>query len=483
MLWGVLQSRHHFFQSSGPLPILADFGLNVGGILLATTLYASAPTLLLALILAPCLLILVSSRSIGARAKRAKPPPNGVRPGRDEDASASKLSDYPVRPFLTAYRGAMMVVTCHAILAVDFRVFPRRFAKVETWGTSVMDMGVGSFVYSAGVVAAKAHLGSGDGKPKAAGHRSFVSSISSALRHALPLFALGVVRLLSVKNLDYAEHVSEYGVHWNFFFTLALLPLALCLLQPILSVLPGPAHGYAGLALAFVYEAVLQNTNLKAWALTAPRDNLLAKNKEGAVSWIGYLAIFLLGMETGAFLLPRFLPTSKSMCMLLERLRLADRIDSRQKSRVQLLAALALSSAIRVALLLPFFYPAVFPALSIPVSRRLANAPYVLWVAAFNSTQILLFALVETLLFPEVHRANTRERERQEVELTMSQVLADFNAGGLLLFLAANLGTGAVNMSVQTLDWPNVPAVVLLIVYMAALAGIARFLKVLQIKI
>ena len=97
--------------------------------------------------------------------------------------------------------------------------------------------------------------------------------------------------------------------------------------------------------------------------------------------------------------------------------------------------------------------------------------------------QIFCFALVETLLFPDVFRASTPEKERREAELATSQVLADFNAGGLLLFLAANLGTGAVNMSIKTLDWPDSPAVALLMIYMATLAGIARILRVLKIKI
>ena len=46
-------------------------------------------------------------------------------------------------------------------------------------------------------------------------------AVLKEFRSTLPLWVLGLCRLVAVKGIDYHEHVSEYGVHWNFFFTLA----------------------------------------------------------------------------------------------------------------------------------------------------------------------------------------------------------------------------------------------------------------------
>ena len=43
----------------------------------------------------------------------------------------------------------------------------------------------------------------------------------SSLLSSLPLIILGMGRVLSTKGVNYQEHVTEYGVHWNFFFTVS----------------------------------------------------------------------------------------------------------------------------------------------------------------------------------------------------------------------------------------------------------------------
>lgn len=120
---------------------------------------------------------------------------------------------YKKKLFLCTFRVYVNVATAISILAVDFPIYPRRFAKTETFGTGLMDVGVGSFMMANAVVS-----------PDARGGTStllFVKALKIEFRAVLVLLVLGLVRFAAVKTTDYQEHVSEYGVHWNFFLTLA----------------------------------------------------------------------------------------------------------------------------------------------------------------------------------------------------------------------------------------------------------------------
>lgn len=130
---------------------------------------------------------------------------------------------YPSRiPFLSALRTFVTLCSVVAILAVDFAAFPRRLAKVETYGVGLMDVGVGLFVHAHGVTSPEARGGGGGGElQRKFSLAAYLRLVGKTTRGVLPLMVLGVLRLLAVKSSGYQEHVSEYGIHWNFFFTIA----------------------------------------------------------------------------------------------------------------------------------------------------------------------------------------------------------------------------------------------------------------------
>ncbi|OTA68332.1 GPI-anchored wall transfer protein 1 [Hypoxylon sp. EC38] len=456
VLWSILQSRQSFFKPYKPLSFLVDFLLNVVASLLAFTLYANTPLLLCGLFLVPAIFVYALPPNPVTSRKKPKLPPSA-----QGQKSSSTLSVLSTKPFLTTYRGSMLVITCLAILAVDFRIFPRRFAKVETWGTSLMDVGVGSFVFSAGIVAARPVL-----KERAEGRSTpLLQRILYSMQHSLPLLVLGVIRLISVKGLDYAEHVTEYGVHWNFFFTLGFLPPFVALFQSALKIVPS----YAALAiiLGIIYQLMLETTNLKAFILVAPRTGLFSMNREGIFSFIGYLAIFLAGQDTGMFILPRSInPRSGT---------------SNSTQRTTLLLTMAVWTSIWSIL---FFFTTNYKyGAGLNVSRRLANLPYILWIAAFNSAQLLACCAIETVFFPSFYNATDAKTEQEAYETATSRVLRSFNRNGLAIFLLANLLTGLVNMTIPTLDVGPSVTMGILVSYAAVLTIVAVALDTWNISI
>eukprot|EP00775_Hariotina_reticulata_P002159 gene2159-2477_t len=185
----------------------------------------------------------------------------------------------PRKRFVSAFRGGLMMSTCLAILAVDFQAFPRRYAKTEGFGTGVMDVGVGAIVWAGGL----------------------------GLRAALPLVLLGCGRLVATSAVGYQQHLGEYGLHWNFFHTIAVVSL-LTLALPVPPAWLGPM-GLAVLALhQLLLSADLHLTaegSLSSWLQAEVSEqqrrtaSFWVANKEGLGSLPGYWALHLLGAAVG----------------------------------------------------------------------------------------------------------------------------------------------------------------------------------------
>lgn len=423
-----------------PILLLVEFYFDVMLLLQSITILSGQTKRLYIYALIPAfftLLYLIIRPKVDKRAKREKNK-------KKEKKETTELLGR--KQFITAYRSQMMVITNIAILAVDFHAFPRRFAKVETWGTSLMDLGVGLFVFSMGLANSRAVIKKLVAPP--ALKQSYLGLIYTSAVKAFPVLVLGLIRLISVKSLDYQEHVTEYGIHWNFFITLGLLPIVLGIIDPILNKVP---RVFVALAIGVGYEVALQTTGLTAFILTDSNreDSLLTMNKEGIFSFFGYLSIFVFGQSLGSFVLT----TRKTPNNLLGTY--SSKTKANQWLTVSTVKGLVISSIITTIL----FYVAKESVLTGNISRRIANFSYVMWVVNYNCIFLLGYALVEMLLGP-----------------MLSSILEAINNNGLAIFLVANLLTGLVNMSLNTLAMVAGATYFILTLYALAWTSLALLL-------
>ncbi|KAK6732579.1 hypothetical protein RB195_016756 [Necator americanus] len=192
--------------------------------------------------------------------------------------------------FLTYFRSSMLLSVAAAILAVDFPIFPRRFTKTEKYGHSLMDLGVAGFISASAITSRLKSIVSNELKPyQKSWYQYFRSSYV-----LLPL--IGMARTIVLTILDYPQHVTEYGVHWNFFYTLAVVKM-------VSHVFPKKFP----LIWACIF-GVLQQTMLmygfESWILdgTNKRDTLFSANAEGICSLMGYLTIYYISDAMANFI-------------------------------------------------------------------------------------------------------------------------------------------------------------------------------------
>ena len=321
-------------------------------------------------------------------------------------------TDRKTEPSITLFRSYCSFLTIISILAIDFpSVYPERFGKSEKYGASVMDTGVGILVFGSG-----ASFGlSKRNKMK----------ISDLITTSACL-GLGVVRFISIRIFGLNETVEEYGVHWNFFLTIAVINI---ISNSLLRGRSSTFLSFTGVGIIFAYQICLEK-GLRDYIFNAERTTLFSKNREGILSCLGYISIFCLSAVLSRIV------NSKNM----------------------------LSKLLTATVIFSLAYYKLY-AYELP-SRRMANLTYVSWMLSCCSYfWWLLKFLNDSCGF---------------VSTGVPVLLEKINNHGFGAFLVGNILTGIVNLTTNSREVGVFGAMTILFGYMAIVSLYAIFAQVLQ---
>lgn len=357
-------------------------------------------------------------------------------------------------PAISCFRVINSAFTAVAILAVDFPLFPRRFAKTELYGTGAMDFGVGGFVFGTAMVSPEVRRKYMKG--------STFYHLTKSLYSVWPLVFLGIGRLVVIKSIDYQEHLTEYGVHWNFFFTLIVVKLITSLL---LIIFPLNKSWIVAISITVLYQLALDFTPLRKLILygtdgSGTRVGLLNANREGIISTLGYVAIHMAGVQTGSYVLKK---------------------RSHIKDWIKVAYCILLTA---ISLFISLYIVQVNVEVA---SRRMANLAFCIWIVASSLILLSSLLLVDIILSfakflikgaqvpcswkliqsPATNKKHSEslvsEAERREPSLCL---ITAMNRNQLIFFLLSNVTTGLVNLLVDTLHSSTLWALFVLNLYM-----------------
>lgn len=144
----------------------------------------------------------------------------------DEHFLYNRVDEKLVRLSISIFRSLLLIITSIAILAVDFRsVFPIDLRKSAFYGISLMDVGVGFFILGSAmrVIRNNSTVQSNSSNSFRSELRNFPRKFYLTVKGSYLIFLIGFIKLIIMKALHYGSQVGEYGVHWNFFFSLYLV--------------------------------------------------------------------------------------------------------------------------------------------------------------------------------------------------------------------------------------------------------------------
>lgn len=256
------------------------------------------------------------------------------------------------------------------------------------------------------------------------------------------------------------EHVTEYGSQWNFFVTLCCVWLVADVVHTyIFTARPESSPGLLqvpllSLAIMACHQYSLSYGDLTSYILQADRStSFMVANREGIRSLFGYAPMYLLSEWFSAryFFFSR--GSASGNCDRSSTGKAANSQVGRQMRALLIASAMCGTGWLASTALQR-------------TSRRLANMPFVLMLLCLASLMLAALLAVDTLGNYLWSNLFTRQRRGDSSSRPRSPTLEMMSRHQLVVFMIANLLTGAVNMSMKTLHVPDVQAFWIIYFYM-----------------
>ncbi|KAH8250683.1 hypothetical protein KR038_002128 [Drosophila bunnanda] len=321
----------------------------------------------------------------------------------------------------TAYNG-----TCAAILAVDFDSYPPKYRKSRQFGAAAMDMGIGLFVVTMGLVSNRV--------------KSF-ADLRRLPRSVVPLLVLGLARTIVITAIDYHQDKAEYGKHLNAFFILGLTKL----MGSFYSLLVNSDEQLLALALGlvFLHELVLQLGLSEFVMSSTPHIGFLNANREGLSSLHGCVALYLLSIYLSKWYTAQDHLSYKQLTSKLKKMLVA----------AVLCWLLAFGSAFLTG-----------------IARVTFSFGYVIWIFAICLSLIVIYAFF--FEFKQIGNLKMIGDGDKVNSQSLPTFVESLNMNGLTHFMLSNFLTGLVNLFLNPGNRNDIESVVILSVYMFVCAGV-----------
>lgn len=345
-----------------------------------------------------------------------------------------------------------------------------------------MDIGAGTFVVSSA-------LTSNYARRKSIYTTKLTNSLNNTNTWTNKLFLLwqkfavlflGIGRLILIKYLNYQEHTSEYGTHWNFFVTLFFIWLITDLIH-ILCIYLKLNENYVlpiiSISCICIYQYYLVTTSLTNYIFTSPRDSFLSHNREGIFSLFGDIPLYLLTEWFSHNIFFNSLssspsPISSPSPTLNESLGNSLSFKTTLQNLIHQKQFISLIISI-IFLYCSYYFSSIF--IQSP-SRRLMNISFISVILLISLVNILVLYIID--FFINITSSSSSPSSSCVSNHSLpTKTLYLFNDHQLLLFLIANIMTGMINMIFETIYMSTLPSFIILVCYMTILVYISWFLK------